>query len=176
MHICFLFVGLRVPEKIKSSSPLNLATVNEYSESKVKNNQWTSKGQWHFISVKRKETLSLTARAAKPTLKTYSWVQAKSLWWVNSMTNKKTVAIGIKSAALMSIGRRRKMTRGKKASTQERIMYWGKGQMRWVSKESSPTWAGETTKDKEWLALQGVLSRQVNWEDREASIRIQIVS
>lgn len=58
MHICFLFVGLRVPEKIKSSSPLNLATVNEYSESKVKNNQWTSKGQWHSISVKRKETLS----------------------------------------------------------------------------------------------------------------------
>lgn len=39
------------------------------------------------------------------------------------MTSKKTVDIGSKRAAFSKVGKRIKMMRGKKAKTQERIMY-----------------------------------------------------
>ena len=41
------------------------------------------------------------------------------------MTSRKTVDMGRRRAAFSRVGRRMKMISGKKASTQERMMYWG---------------------------------------------------
>ena len=75
------------------------------------------------------------------------------------MTIKNTAAIGISRAALSIIGNLKKITKGKNAMIQLKMMYWGNGQIRWSSVRD---FAFDIMTLRFVVGVHGVSSRQVN--------------